>query len=502
MMDTLASLSEKITGAELAQKKWRTISLNKRIEFTEKFNDALYKHKKDFIKLIVAEILKPRAQARDEVERTVDMVAAFCSAGQNCFGEVLRSGDYPGYKNNKIAIVGRQPLGTVLCISPFNYPLNEAVAKIVPALLMGNAVLFKPASVGFKVGELIAKCMGESQLPENIFNLIDIKNSNKKSQFSVFGCQLSDRSQSVIGYQSLETERQKTDKLISENRKQKTENRDSLLDYVVSHPLIDCINFTGSTETAEHISHICGIKKLVLGLSGKDASLVFDDADLRLTAKEIVSGAFSYAGQRCTGIKRVLVDEKVHAEFMKNLESRILNLETGELESDKTTFGPVISESHADYIQELVVDAENLGSKISRFQILNSKFGLNKWGSKFILPTLINNVTSDMRIAWEEPFGPVLPITVFETPEEAIKLCNQSSFGLQNSVFTTNINFAFDVAERLECGVVNINGKDARGPDNFPFLGVKKSGLGVVGGIKYLLEEMSTIKSVVISSSS
>ncbi len=488
MMDSLATLSEKITSARLTQKKWREVSLNERINFINKFNDAVGRHQGEFISLLIAKIFKPCTYAVDEVERTVDMTTAYCEEARNVEGEVRESGGYRGFENNKIAVIKRQPLGTVLCISPFNYPLNEAVAKIVPALLMGNAVLFKPASVGFAVGELIAECMKEAGLPEGIFSLL-----------SVFGSQFSDKSSSVFSKSVLETDKLKTGKLGSENRKQRTDNRDSLLDYIVSHPLVDCINFTGSTEVAEHISHICGIKKLVFGLSGKDASIVLKDADLELAAKEIVSGAFSYSGQRCTGIKRVLVQEDIHHELIKKLELRIKNLEVGDLSEEKTTFGPVISVKQAKFIEELIGDAENLGAKINELRIKNYELGIKRWEKQFVMPTLVDNVTMDMRIAWEEPFGPVLPVMTFKTVEDAIKMTNQSSFGLQNSVFTTNIDRAFEVATCLECGVVQINGKDARGPDNFPFLGVKKSGLGIVGGIKYLLLEMSTIKSIVIN---
>lgn len=516
-MDTLASLSEKITAAELAQKAWARVSLNDRIKLVMRTEELIHAKKNEFVELLIKTILKPKIYAVDEVDRTLDMIIAFCEAARNLKHEVLESGGYLGFKNNKTAIVGRQPLGTVLCISPFNYPLNESMNKIIPALLMGNAVLFKPASVGFEVGELIEKCFQEAKFPDDIFNLINIKSSNQ-SQFSDFSFQFSDKSSSVVS-QSVqkETDKPTTDKPNSDNRQPKTENRE-LLDFVVGHPLIDCINFTGSTATAEHITRLCGIKKLIFGLSGKDASLVCSDADLALASREIVAGAFSYSGQRCTGIKKVLVAEKIYDEFIKNLKSEISNsLIAGDLHDEKTNFGPVISVKQAEYIQELIADAINLGAKVVPLQTTNlprrpprPDFGetgvkagyrllTKQWGSQFVLPTIIENVEDNMRLAWEEPFGPILPVIKFKNIDDAIKICNKSSFGLQNSVFTRDINQAFKVASELVCGVVNINGKDARGPDNFPFLGVKKSGLGVVGGIKYLLEEMSALKSLVIN---
>ncbi len=463
-MDTLSSLSSKIAAAEIAQKKWRTTFLDERIKLIMRVHAAIAKQKEKFVKILIDEIYKPRVYAVDEVERTIDMIAAFCEASRNLAGEVRESGE-------KTAIVKRQPLGTVLCISPFNYPLNESIAKIVPAILMGNSVIFKPSSVGGGVGKLIAKIFSDAEFPEGVFSLIEILSN-------------------TIKYYPI----------LTNTNKNKFEAQIDMIDYVVSHPLIDAINFTGSTKTAEHITKIAGIKKLVMGLSGKDASIVFNDADTKLAASEIVSGAFSYSGQRCTGIKRVLVQNGVYDELIKNLKFQISNsLIAGDLNDEKTNFGPVISQEHANFVNELLSDAENLGAKISRFQIPNSKFSQNKWGSRYILPTIIEEVIPSMRIAWEEPFGPILPIMRFSEAPEAVRLCNQSSFGLQNSIFTTNIHTAFEVAESLECGVIQINGKDARGPDNFPFLGVKKSGLGVVGGISYLLHEMSAIKSIVIN---
>jgi glyceraldehyde-3-phosphate dehydrogenase (NADP+) len=486
VIDTLSSLSEKITLAEMAQKKWKKTSLNERIEFINKFNEIYISKKQEFVNLLISEIYKPKTQAEEEVERTFDMTTAFCEEVRSISGEIRESGGYRGNLNNKLAIIGRQPLGTVLCISPFNYPVNESLAKIIPALLMGNAVLFKSASVAIKIGELIEKCFREAEMFDGVFNLITIFSKTVK------------RCDSETVDKNLLNKKQLYSATVSPFHS--FTGNGSLMDFVVSHPLVDAINFTGSTETAEHIAGICGIKKLAMGLSGKDASIVLADADLDLAALEIVSGAFSYSGQRCTGVKKVIVQENIIDEFVKKLKLKIeMNLIAGKLDDEKTNFGPMLLETHGDYVEELLIDSENQGGKIEKIQIMGGEWARQAWGKRFMLPTIIMNVSREMRINWEEPFAPILPIVVFKTIDEAIRMVNQSAYGLQNSVFTKDINLALKTAEELECGVCNINGKDARGPDNFPFLGIKKSGIGVVGGIKYILQEMSTIKSIVIN---
>jgi glyceraldehyde-3-phosphate dehydrogenase (NADP+) len=503
--DTMATLSEKITNAKLAQKKWKRISLNEKIEFINKFNEIFLSKKSEFVELLISEIFKPKTVAEDEVVRTFDMTNAFCEEARGMRGEIRESGGYPGYKNNKIAMVGRQPLGTVLCISPFNYPINESLAKIIPALLMGNAVLFKPASCVLEIGELIEKCFREAEFQDGIFNLLVIpakagilnNNNNGLQDPRLRGDDRMERGDERVGSGN---DREKEGNNFISNGIMKQWSNVSLIDFVVSHPLVDAINFTGSTETAEHIASICGIKKLTMGLSGKDASIVLSDCDLDHTVSEIVSGAFSYSGQRCTGVKKVLVQDGILEEFVKKLKLKMeMTLISGKLTDEKTNFGPVLLEKHADFIDELILDAKEMGAKVEEIKIMGAEFGKKEWGRRFILPMIVTVVPREMRIDWEEPFAPILPIVSFKSVEEAIKMVNQSAYGLQNSVFTLNINLALKIADELESGVVNINGKDARGPDNFPFLGIKKSGIGVVGGISYLLQEMSTIKSVVIN---
>ncbi|MGL4656687.1 MAG: aldehyde dehydrogenase family protein, partial [Sarcina sp.] len=341
----------------------------------------------------------------------------------------------------KISFVSREPLGVVLAISPFNYPVNLAASKIGPALMAGNSVVFKPASQGALSGLFLAQVFKDAGVPAGVVNTVTGKGS-------------------VIG------------------------------DYCVTHKLVDFVNFTGSTEIGRRISKITEMTPLLMELGGKDAAIVLEDADLDLTAKNIVGGAFSYSGQRCTAVKRVLVMDSVADALIEKLLPEMKKLKVGSpLDIEDAQVVPLIDTKAADFVEKLMKDAEDKGAKVL--------FGGKREGN-LIEPTLYDNVSLDMEIAWEEPFGPILPIIRVKTREEAIEIANKSEYGLQSSVFTQDINEAFYIANRLEVGTVQVNNKTERGPDHFPFLGVKSSGMGTQG-IRYSIESMSRPKATVIN---
>ena len=231
---------------------------------------------------------------------------------------------------------------------------------------------------------------------------------------------------------------------------------------------------------------MAGMRPIMLELGGKDAAVVLEDADLEHAAKQIVGGAYSYSGQRCTAIKRVIVMESVADKLAALIKAEVEKLTVGD-PFDNADITPVIDYASADFIWGLIEDAQEKGA---------SALTEIKREANLIWPALFDHVTLDMKLAWEEPFGPVLPIIRVTSVEEAIQICNQSEFGLQSSVFTNDFPKAFEIAEKLEVGTVHINNKTQRGPDNFPFLGVKGSGAGVQG-IRYSIEAMTQVKSIV-----
>jgi len=248
------------------------------------------------------------------------------------------------------------------------------------------------------------------------------------------------------------------------------------------------ISFTGSSTTGKHIAEITGMKPLLLELGGKDAAIVLDDADLDLTVNAIISGGFSYNGQRCTAVKRVLLMPGIADKLIEKVVEKAKNLSVGNPAENKK-IGPIISNKQCDYIMELIQDAIDKGTTV--------KCG-NKREGNIIWPTVLDNVTEDMRIAWEEQFGPVIPFIRITSAEEGIRISNASQYGLQGMIFTENIDLAMNISQELEVGTVQINGASSRGPDHFPFLGAKSSGMGTQG-IKYAIEAMSRPKVVVMN---
>lgn len=383
------------------------------------------------------EVAKGYKSAVSEVVRTAEIINYAAEEGLRMEGEVLEGGSFEAASKKKIAVVRREPVGLVLAISPFNYPVNLAGSKIAPALIAGNVIAFKPPTQGSISGLLLAEAFAEAGLPAGVFNTITGRGSE-------------------IG------------------------------DYIVEHQAVNFINFTGSTGIGERIGKMAGMRPIMLELGGKDSAIVLEDADLELTAKNIIAGAFGYSGQRCTAVKRVLVMESVADELVEKIREKVLALTIGNPEDD-ADITPLIDTKSVDYVEGLINDANDKGA--------TALTEIKREGN-LICPILFDKVTTDMRLAWEEPFGPVLPIIRVTSVEEAIEISNKSEYGLQASIFTNDFPRAFGIAEQLEVGTVHINNKTQRGTDNFPFLGAKKSGAGIQG-VKYSIEAMTTVKSVV-----
>ncbi|UQD53547.1 NADP-dependent glyceraldehyde-3-phosphate dehydrogenase [Bacillus methanolicus] len=419
---TKDEIDKAVAGARKAQKKWEKLAVSERAKILHAWADELVKMIDVIAPMIMNEVGKNISTARKEVTRTAEIIRYTAEEGVRIHGEFINGGSLDADSSIKTAIVEKKPLGVILAISPFNYPINLAATKIAPALIAGNAVVFKPATQGAISGLLMIQALENAGLPKGLVNTVTGKGSE-------------------IG------------------------------DYIITHPFIDMISFTGGTGTGQNIARKASMIPLVLELGGKDPAIVLEDADLELAATEIVSGAFSYSGQRCTAIKRVLVLKDVAAPLIEKIKEKVEKLTVGRPEDD-ADITPLIDESSADFVQGLIDDALAKGASLITG---------NKREKNLIYPTVLSNVTKDMKVAWEEPFGPVLPCIIVDSVEEAIEIANESEFGLQASVFTSNIEKAFTIASSLDVGSVQINGRTERGPDHFPFSAVKNSGLGSQG---------------------
>ncbi|KIZ02087.1 glyceraldehyde 3-phosphate dehydrogenase, nonphosphorylating [Monoraphidium neglectum] len=427
-------------AAKEAQKAWAKTPLCERAEVLHRVAAVMREHAQPIADCLVKEIAKPRKDSLSEVIRSADLIDYTAEEGLRSLGqgELLNSDSFPGQTRNKLCLVSKVPLGVVLAIPPFNYPVNLAVSKLAPALMAGNAVVLKPPSQGAAAGVHMVQCFAAAGLPKGLVNMVTGKGSE-------------------IG------------------------------DYLTQHAGVDCISFTGG-DTGVSIARKAGMVPLQMELGGKDACIICSDADIGLAAKAVIKGGFSYSGQRCTAVKLVLVHKDVADDLVAKVAAGVAKLRVGAPEDD-ADITPVVSESSANFIEGLVEDARHKGAKF---------LTPYKREGNLIWPTLLDDVTPEMRIAWEEPFGPVLPIVRVDTVQQAIDHCNASKFGLQGCVFTQDINQAIAISDAMETGTVQINAAPARGPDHFPFQGFRESGIGSQG-IRNSLAMMVKTKSTVIN---
>ncbi|CAI5496411.1 unnamed protein product [Closterium sp. NIES-64] len=437
-------MQEEVDGvfesAKVAQKKWAKTPLWKRAELLHKAAHILREHKDPIADCLVKEVAKARKDSITEVLRSADFISYCAEEGVRLLaeGKFLTGDSFPGNDRTKLCMASKVPLGVVLCIPPFNYPVNLAVSKIAPALIAGNAVVLKPPTQGAVAGLHMVRCFQEAGFPKGLISAVTGKGSD-------------------IG------------------------------DFLTMHPAVDCITFTGG-DTGISICRKAGMVPVQMELGGKDACIVLPDADLDLAAANIVKGGFSYSGQRCTAVKVVLVMEDVADALVERVNARLAKLTVGRPEDD-ADITPVVSESSANFIEGLVLDAKDKGALFCQEY---------KREGNLIWPLLIDHVRPDMRLAWEEPFGPVVPVIRITTVEEGVHHCNASTFALQGCVFTRDINKAIMIADAMETGTVQINAAPARGPDHFPFQGFRESGIGSQGVTNSILM-MTKVKSTVIN---
>lgn len=431
-----------IARAVHAQPAWEAVPLNRRVKIMHLAADWMRHYEKELTDLLIAEIGKTRPEAQGEVVRTANLTDYFADEVLSLRGESLESDNFPGYDKGKIALIDRVAHGVILCIAPFNYPMNLAASKIVPALLMGNAVIFKPPTQGAISGLHLTAAFVAAGIPPGIISTL-------------------------------------------------TGGGSELGNMLVSDPKFNMIAFTGSTETGTAIAKQTSMIPLLFECGGNNPAIVLPDADVSAASREIIKGSFSYAGQRCTGIKYVLSTQGVLDKLIPLVLSDMKTMiTTGNPNDDHTKLvGPVISESAAQDILAAVTASVNAGATLLTGGTRNGTY---------VEPTVLTGVTAGMPCVAKEVFGPVLSFIAVSGFDEAVAVVNSSVYGLQASVFTRDEGSGMAIAKRLAVGTVQINGSPQRGPDHFPFLGIKRSGVGVQG-VRYSLEAMSRLRSVVIN---
>jgi acyl-CoA reductase-like NAD-dependent aldehyde dehydrogenase len=415
----------------------RALTAHERAEILRRLAGLLGKHRERLARLVTDETGKTISDARVELDRAINTTIAASEESRQIHGEALDSDAYPPARG-RIGIVCWRPLGTVLCITPFNFPVNIAMHKLGPAFAAGNTLLFKPHPVNTASATRLVELCYDAGIPE-------------------FALQLC--LPAVDDMASL-----------------------------VAHPHVDAINFTGGEVAAKAIASAAGYKKLLFELGGNDPLIVMPDGDVAAAVSAAINQRFATAGQRCTATKRVYLHAEVYDTFRDGLLSATRELRVGDPADEHTFVGPVIDARAADEIERRIGDAISRGGVLAH--------GGGRRGN-VIDPTVIEEVPDDCELIAQETFGPVLPLRRFTDLDEVVALINAGSYGLQAGVFTRDLTIARRLFEELEVGTLAVNDGPGFRAEHFPFGGVKGSGIGREG-IRYAIREMSFQKTLVI----
>lgn len=395
--------------------------------------DKLREKRQEFAELLTLEVGKPINESLVEVDRSIETLKLAAEEAKRIYGESV---PLDAGLNGKgfFAFTQRMPLGVVVAIAPFNYPLNLTIHKIAPAIACKNTVIVKPPSEAPLTVMKFCELLNE-EFPDGVVNV-------------------------VTGYGS------------------------EVGDYLVTSADVDKVSFTGSVPTGLMISQKAGMKKVTLELGGNDPMIVLKDADVDKAIKGVINGAFLNAGQVCMGVKRIIIDESIADEFAQKLVVATEKLVMGNPQDTKTTLGTLISKKAAMQVEQAVNDAVEKGAKILT--------GGNREDA-FYEATVIDNVSPDMDLVQNETFGPIAPIIRVKNLDEAIEIANDTEYGLQAGVFTNDYYAAMRCANEIEAGTVFVNKQSTFRTDNMPFGGFKNSGIGKEG-VKYAFDEMTKTK--------
>jgi succinate-semialdehyde dehydrogenase/glutarate-semialdehyde dehydrogenase len=423
-----------IEAAGDAWPAWRRKSAKERAAVLRRWFNLMLEAQEDLAQILTAEQGKPLAEARGEVAYGANYIEWFAEEGKRVYGDTI-----PAPSDDKRIVVIKQPVGVVACITPWNFPNAMLTRKIAPALAAGCTVVCKPANATPLSALAFVELAERAGVPPGVINIVAGRTSE-------------------IG------------------------------DELTSNPIVRKLTFTGSTPVGKKLTAACAktMKRTSMELGGNAPFIVFDDADLDSAVKGAIICKFRNAGQTCVCANRILVQEGIYDEFTKRLMAATADLKLGDGAAEGVTIGPLINEGAANDVLEFIEDARVKGAHVA------VGGGRSVLGACFVEPTILTNVSDDMRVFREEIFGPVAPLFKFKTEEEAIALANDTPFGLASYFYSRDIGRVWRVAEGLEYGIVGIN-EGIISNEMAPFGGVKESGQGREGS-KYGLDDYLEIK--------
>jgi betaine-aldehyde dehydrogenase len=430
----IGDVERAVERAAQAFPAWSATSVQERADFLQKFQSGLGARMNEIAEVIASEVGMP-------IKLSTAIQAGLPTLNMGTFAELVRSYQYEEQVGNSIVV--REPVGVVACITPWNYPLHQVVAKVAPAIGAGCTVVLKPSEVAPLSAFILAEIIHAAGLPPGVFNLV-------------------------------------------------SGDGPSVGEALVTHPNVDMVSFTGSTRAGRRISELAAtsVKRVALELGGKSASIVLEDADLEKAVTHTVQSCYLNSGQTCSAHTRLLVPKSRLAEAERYAKAAAESFTLGDALSPDTRLGPLVSETQRDRVREYIELGAKEGAKLVTGGA-EPPDGLEK--GYFVRPTVFSQVKNDMRIAQEEIFGPVLCIIPYEGEEDAVRIANDSIYGLAGGVWAADPERAKRVARRLRTGQVDINGGNYN--PNAPFGGYKQSGHGREYG-RHGLEEFLEIKSL------
>lgn len=422
--ESLAALDAAVTAYDLGHGTWPTMSVTERIEHVEKFLAAMRSQRHEVVKLLMWEIGKTQKDSEKEFDRTCDYIADTIKAYKDLDRNSAKLIEEQGF----MAQIRRVPIGVSLCMGPYNYPLNETFTTLIPALIMGNAVIFKPAKYGVLLIRPLIETFRDS-FPPGVINII-------------YG-----RGRETVG-------------ALMESGK------------------IDVFAFIGTNKGANELKKLHPKShrlKAILGLDAKNPAIVLPDAEIDNAVSECIMGSLSFNGQRCTALKILFVHKSVVDVFIKKFNDEVKKLKPGMPWETGVSLTPLPEPGKVEFLRDLVEDAKLHGAAV-----VNEHGG--EFSHTFFYPAVLYPVNPKMKIYAEEQFGPVVPIVSFEDDEEAIAYVLNSNFGQQVSIFGTDSKRVAKLMDAFvnQVGRINLNTQSQRGPDTFPFNGRKDSAEGTL----------------------
>lgn len=437
-MATQQDMEDAIVAAQKGFEITRRLPSHKRTEILQNLHRLMKARFDDLVELMIMEGGKNRKTAVGETTRALQTILVSSEEARRLEGEVF-SIDWTPAGENRQGFTRRAPIGIVLGITPFNYPLNLACHKLGPAIATGNAFILKPAEKTPLSSVLLAELVLEAGYPPEAFSMLN-----------------------CWGPQS---------------------------EVMVTDPRIAMLSFTGSASVGWMLKNKAGRKRVALELGGNAGLIVHSDADLDLAVAQAADGGFANAGQNCISVQRILIQQDIFEEFTDRFVEKVKTLKVGDPRAADTDVGPLITLRDAERAESWVNEAVSGGASVL--------LGGRREGTMFY-PTVLTETLPNMKVSCEEVFAPVVTVMPYKEWDEAIAMINDTEYGLQAGLFTNNVKLIMDAWDRIDVGGLHVNSVSTFRVDHMPYGGIKASGFGREG-VKYTMEEMTELRLMVLN---